>query len=88
MITRETINPLEIEEALAIIKHHFYQKLKEKGDGAFASTHEIIGLLDEEFNELRDACHDNNIDDFSEELIDVAIVAIFGYASIISGKIR
>ena len=87
MITREKINPIEIEEAFKIIKDVFYIKLKEKGDGSFASTHEIIGLIDEEFNELRDTCHENNIDHFAYELIDIAVIAIFGYACILSDTI-
>ncbi len=87
MITREKIKLENIENSFEIIRSILYDKLKEKGDGSFSSTHEIIGLLDEEFNELRDACHENNINNFGSELIDVAIIAIFGYACIISETI-
>lgn len=53
------------------------------GAGAFASSHEIYGVIAEEFNkELLDALHANDDIQFRKELIDIAVGAIFGIASL------
>ena len=57
-------------------------RLHHKGRAAWISTHEIKGIVDEEMDELKDACHRNDILDFEEELLDVAVAAVFGLASL------
>lgn len=43
--------------------------------GDFASTHEALGVLLEEVEELRDAIRDNHADDATKEAMQVAAVA-------------
>lgn len=43
--------------------------------GDFASTHEALGVLLEEVEELRDAIRANNADDATKEAMQVAAVA-------------
>ena len=43
--------------------------------GDFASTHEALGVLIEEFQELQSAIHGNNIDAVRQEAFDLAAVA-------------
>jgi NTP pyrophosphatase (non-canonical NTP hydrolase) len=44
--------------------------------GLFTSTHEGLGVLFEEFDELRSAIHANNLDDVQHEALQVAAVAM------------
>lgn len=61
-----------------------YDKMKEvlsvKGDGAFSSTHEMLGTITEEFHELVDAVRSNDPDNVQHELKDLAVLAIFSLA--------
>lgn len=82
IVPTETIGQaiLELEEALAY-------RLKEKGDGAFVSIHEILGVVTEEYQELLDAVHAINshhtsLRDVHWELLDIAVACIFAIACI------
>ena len=44
--------------------------------GDFASTHEALGVAMEEFDELREAIHDNDMDAVAHEAIDLAAVLL------------
>lgn len=44
--------------------------------GCYASTHEALGVLSEEMNELRDAIRANDMDSVQREAFDVAAVAL------------
>jgi len=69
-------------EVLELVRGKLEMRLKEKGDGSFASTHEILGVIDEEYNELRTAVHKNSWDDIVLELEDIAVAAIFSLACV------
>jgi len=43
--------------------------------GPFHSTHEGLGVLEEEYRELKDAVHDNDTDAIVKEALQVAAVA-------------
>lgn len=83
---RTQITDEEIESAMKVIKEALTKKLMQHGNGTFASTHEIYGVVAEEFDELGDALRSNNEEEFANELIDVAVGAIFGVACIYSHK--
>jgi hypothetical protein len=55
-------------------------RLAEKGYGTFTSRHEILGVITEEYKEVVDAVHSKSNSDLEEELIDIAVGAIFGLA--------
>lgn len=63
-------------------------RLKQKGNGSYASTHEIYGMLAEEVKEVLDELQANNNVEFAKELLDVAVVAIWGYISVAYGYIE
>jgi len=44
--------------------------------GPFASTHEALGVLDEEFTELRESVHLNDLVACRHEALDIAAAAI------------
>lgn len=64
----------------------FRKVVKKHGNGAAVSLHEIRGLLAEEIDEFNDEVRANNNKKAKEELIDIAIIALFGIDSINSWK--
>ena len=50
------------------------------------SSHEILGILEEEQSELREAVRSNSEDKIWKELKDIAVGAIFGLVSIRDGR--
>jgi hypothetical protein len=64
------------------------KRLNQKGFGAFASSHEILGVVTEEYHELCHAIESNESIAIQDELLDLAVAAIFGLASIDAGGMR
>jgi len=79
---RKKWNSETIEHVMMEISYKVYDRLEEKGDGGYASSHEIYGIIKEEMNELLDAITENDADDIRSECIDIAVACIFGIASI------
>lgn len=48
----------------------------DKRYGAFASTHEALGVASEEWDELRDAIRANDMDAIRHEALDLAAVLV------------
>jgi NTP pyrophosphatase (non-canonical NTP hydrolase) len=55
-------------------------RLKQKGYGTFASKHEILGVITEEYKEFVDAVHSKNYEEMKTEIVDLAVGCIFGLA--------
>lgn len=79
---REIVPDEMIQGAVMRLKEKLEFRLKEKGRGTFASIHEILGVLREETRELEDAVHTNDHLNMREELLDIAVGAVFGEACI------
>jgi NTP pyrophosphatase (non-canonical NTP hydrolase) len=79
---REQITQEQIEKVIENFKWKLQERLREKGFGTFASSHEILGIITEEYKEMLDAVHKNNIESLKLELMDIAVGAIFGIACI------
>ena len=77
---REIIPQMNIDEAFAFVKEAMGRRLVEKGYGTFASSHEVLGVLTEEHHELIEAVQSNEPKAFEDELVDVAVGAIFALA--------
>lgn len=84
---REELTSNEILKAMGEAQDWLWERLKEKGKGSFSSTHEILGVLDEEFDELREAIHISKQDEIAHELKDIFVVAVFGIACLRAGKL-
>jgi len=65
----------------ATLNLKMYGTLSKKGFGAFASSHEILGVITEEYKEYTEAFSEN-VDAIISELYDIAVVAVFGVASL------
>lgn len=76
-VTKEDIN-----KSLILILIGLQKRLKQHGHAPLASIHEILGIMDEEHYELLMAVHQNDNDQVVEELVDIAVGALFGIASL------
>lgn len=88
-IGRPQVHDGYLNQATEDAKSHLYRCLDKHGYGTFSSRHEILGVLMEEFQEVVDAVrNDPDNERLALELLDVAQVAIFGYACIKAGTIE
>lgn len=67
--------------AMDKIKEALGRRLTEKGPMSLTSTHEILGIIAEEYDELVEATRMNEFEHFEEELIDIAVGCIVGIMS-------
>lgn len=75
----------DIENALSALRHRLHYRVKQYGDHGFASIHEILGLISEEFREFEEEVHSDKSElryKISSELLDIAVGCIWGYLSI------
>jgi len=63
-------------------------KIEEKGRGVYASNHEGLGIVTEEYKELIDAVQSNDPVDVADENFDVAVGAIWMIASLMEQEDR
>ena len=78
----------QLTEAINSVVEKLECRVGQKGLGSMASSHEILGILTDELAEFRDEVHQKSgADRKVAELIDVAVAAIFGIASIKSGGV-
>ena len=77
---RKDITPEQVDEALRITGEMLKRRLREKGTQSYASTHEGLGIITEEYYELVEAVTLNDMDAFEKECLDVAVGCIFSVA--------
>jgi len=83
----ETNRPLlgskHFNDALRQLEEKIEYRLEQKGFHSMSSVHEILGILEEEMLEYKIAVQQNTLPKYKvEELLDIAVGAIFGIASI------
>lgn len=77
---RKQIDNVAIDIGLSDLFKHLHLILAKKGRGSFSSSHELLGVLLEEFEEFKTNVMNNSSDDEKcNELLDVAATALFGY---------
>ena len=76
-----------IDEAVDDFRQKLCDRLQEKGDLSFIGPHEIYGVISEEYHELDQAVRGNNEGEVKDELLDIAVGAVFGYASLLQYKL-
>ena len=82
MMGRTPISKESRDLAVRAVSLLMENRLAEKGDGAFASRHEILGIVTEEYAELIDAVHRGGPSEINLELLDLAVAAVLGIACI------
>lgn len=79
-ITQTEVTQKQVDETLDLLRSKVEVALKKHGRFPFFSTKEIYGKLMEESYETLRELHAKDKEKFYEELLDVAIVAVFGHA--------
>ncbi len=85
--SRPQITQAELYDAIRKLSDKMFHRLAEKGWGSFASRHEILGTIAEEFGELTDAVRCGPSSCVRDELLDIAVGALFGVACIDADKV-
>jgi phosphoribosyl-ATP pyrophosphohydrolase len=78
---RNQINADVVDSAMRVIRDKILAKLVEKGPHSLCSTHEILGVVTEEYMELVLAVQSNDRAAVMSECEDIAVGAIFGLMS-------
>ncbi len=82
-VARPQLSLADCYDVIDGLRGAIQKRLQRHGYGVAAGPHEILGILDEEMDELRDEVRANNHEKFYDELVDIAIAAIFGMASMV-----
>lgn len=77
---RKQISMKSVRDSLNAIGEKTEMRLKQKGHGAFVSSHEILGIIAEEYYELLDAVKKNDMKEIKEEILDIAVACHFALA--------
>lgn len=80
--TRPLVSKSNIESVMAWLRGQLERRLEKHGHGAYASSHEIAGVMLEEWNEYQRELQMNNRWGQCDELFDMAVTAVFGIASV------
>ncbi len=89
-LNRPEVADVDITNGLLALTDKLTYRLNQKGSATYASKHEILGILEEEMTELKEAIRidtPTGYKDFSKELLDVAVGALFGYICIAAGHV-
>lgn len=81
-LNREATSIADINFGLEDIHKKLLSRLDKKGWGAYASRHEILGIITEEFLELTEAIRSDTpegYDHYMKECMDMAVAGLFGY---------
>lgn len=85
---RHQLTWFDLEGAIQSVSVKTGLRAEQKGNGSMASSHEILGIIEDELQEYRDEVHAKSSAELKiEELKDIAVAAIFGIASIQSGGV-
>jgi len=86
-MTRPVITDADLERVIQVVVRKLEFRMKEKGRGAFVSSHEIMGIVSEEYDEMKEAVQENDHNKLFDELADIAVGSIKGMASMQAGKL-
>lgn len=76
------VSPASIEKASAAVIAHIFKMMTKHGPQAYASRHESLGVITEEYFELVDAIKANDGIEFDAEALDLACAAMFHLAGL------
>ena len=81
-VQRPIVTSRETDDILEVLGPALLKRVHKHGPGAYAGPHETLGILQEEFWELQEAVKRNDAGDVWGELLDIAVGAVFGMASL------
>ncbi len=82
MNQRKEMSDAEILLSFNTVRDKLLMRLKQKHRGSFIGPHETFGIIAEEYDELLEALRADNVRDFHDELVDIAVAAILGITSL------
>jgi len=77
---RIPISEDRVAEAVKLLSSKIQDRLDEKGSHSYASSHECLGIIAEEYHELVESVRSNRLDDFEKECLDLAVACVFAIA--------
>ncbi len=80
-----TVSNAEVAVGVEELINALEARLQEKGNLVFDSPHEILGVVTEEYHELVEAVRQGAAKRIDDELLDVAVAAVFGHISVKKG---
>jgi NTP pyrophosphatase (non-canonical NTP hydrolase) len=83
---RPKLSSTEIADLMATITTALNAEIDKKGNEIFLSSHEALGIIEEEIHELREAVRGGNFDEIRSELIDIMVAAAWSVGSVDSGE--
>jgi NTP pyrophosphatase (non-canonical NTP hydrolase) len=89
-LNRQAISEDQIETGINDLAITLASRLAKKGPGSYASRHEILGIITEEYLEAVEAIREDGpegYEHYAEELMDIAVACLFGYVCMHSGNI-
>ena len=89
-VIRPQIEQVAVDNAVKETATQLDRRMVQYGAGTYASKHELYGILMEEVRELEAAVHadKDGIEPVAQELIDIAVVCLFGVACIRAGLVK
>jgi hypothetical protein len=85
-IVRPEVHQEIVDVVSKVVIQMLEYRLRKHGPGAYAGPHEALGILEEEFLELKEAIVANDNTQTCNELVDIAVCCIFGVASMVTLK--
>lgn len=81
-LERPTVSDERIANLLKELHAKLVDDVKLHGDGAFVSTHEMRGTIDEEVDEMHEEVHKGDFGKLRGELLDIAVSTLWAVASL------
>lgn len=81
-INRPEVPAGYLDLVLEVVKDGLKRRIQKHGVGALVGPHEIAGVLEEEMREMWNEVHGDDDARVHHELLDVAVAALFGMASL------
>lgn len=87
-MARFQLTDKDFDYAITRVSKKLMERLSYKGRGIFVSSHEILGILTEEYLEYENEVHvgAGAIKNQSKELVDIAVACLVGIASMHTGE--
>lgn len=83
---RDQVEQQEISNAFELLRQGLNKRIQKHGNGKFASRAEALGILCEEYAETIEAMRRNVKQEFVDEMMDVAVTALWAIISLANTK--
>jgi len=87
---RPELSAADVDAVFDSLQEALYQQLGSMDQRGYAGKHEILGVLEHEFFQLKKAMNEEHfgLNPVKNELLDIAVAAILGVACIRGGVVK